>query len=236
MKIVSIASIPERKEGLINTIDSLYDQVHKIKVMLNGYKEVPKEIKRPNVKIFMLDNSLGASAKFFRSPQEKHYHFTCDDDIIYPEDYIERMVSKIEKYKRKACISCHGLVLNDLPLASYKHWIKNKHVFHFAREIKIDRKVHQLGTGCFAYHSDTVQFNHNDFFPSIRKNLVDMCVMIKLQKRRIGAIVISHKKGWLKYQQFLKHGYHVYKDNRSNPEITRHYLDSVNKLKQLKLY
>lgn len=235
MITINIASIPERKEGLINTIESLYDQAHKIVVVLNGYDEVPKELKKARIKVFQQNNQFGASAKFFKAPT-KGYHFTCDDDIIYPKDYVRKMIEKIEKYYREACVSCYGLVLNKLPLKSYRHNIKNKKVYHFAREVKKDVKVHQLGTGCFAYHTDTIRFTMKDFAPPLRKNLVDMCVMLKAQRRRVKTIVVQHEEGWLQYQEFLKYGYHVYKDNRSDPVKKQHYLDSVNKLGKLRLY
>jgi hypothetical protein len=32
------------------------------------------------------------------------YYFACDDDLIYPEDYVKIMINKIEDNKRLAIV------------------------------------------------------------------------------------------------------------------------------------
>ena len=47
----------------------------------------------------------------------KGYCFTVDDDLIYPEDYIETMINGIEKHNNP--VAMHGRCLSDYPVKSY---------------------------------------------------------------------------------------------------------------------
>ena len=63
MKIsVNIASLVERKEQLINTINSLVNQVDEVNVCLNNYLEPPLE--HPKVNYFYSDNVFGDAGRF----------------------------------------------------------------------------------------------------------------------------------------------------------------------------
>ena len=41
------------------------------------------------------------------------YAFSVDDDIVYPPDYVRRMVTKIEEYRRQAIVGVHCVKLNE---------------------------------------------------------------------------------------------------------------------------
>ena len=103
---VSIATIPSRKEALKITIDSLINQVDKIYIYLNNYEEIPNYLTYNSYKLktqglkkieyFRSQNykDLGDVGKFHCVGIIKGYHFTCDDDIIYPDNYIKYMIEK----------------------------------------------------------------------------------------------------------------------------------------------
>ncbi|WP_422824221.1 glycosyltransferase [Xenorhabdus thailandensis] len=42
------------------------------------------------------------------------YLFTLDDDLIYPPDYIEKLIEKIEKYERNVFICVHGNIIDRI--------------------------------------------------------------------------------------------------------------------------
>ena len=84
-KIIGIASLPERVECLRDTVNSLLPQVDKIIVGLNNYTKVPNFLNHPKIEAYLLDNSLGDAAKFYKVGDYKDsYYLSCDDDLIYP--------------------------------------------------------------------------------------------------------------------------------------------------------
>ena len=116
MRIISLASIPDRQAQLKKTVMSLLIQCDKMNVALNGYKEIPSFLNRNNkISAYLSDNSMGDAEKF-RNIGEG-YNFTCDDDLIYPGNYIQTLINKIDQYK--CIISCHGRNYN-YPAASFK--------------------------------------------------------------------------------------------------------------------
>ena len=133
---VSIASIPKREEALQSTINSLINQVDKINVYLNGYNHIPEFLDRKNIEFMRSQESkdLGDVGKFYWANKIKGYHFTCDDDIIYPSNYIEFMIDKLNQYS--GFISLHGAILVEPIISFYRCRI----VYHFMHDLKEDKK------------------------------------------------------------------------------------------------
>jgi len=88
MVTINIATITERESLLINTIKSLYDQADRINIWLNNYRSIPLWLSDPKIKHHATINNVGDAGKFgFKS---KGFIFSCDDDIIYPPDYVKK--------------------------------------------------------------------------------------------------------------------------------------------------
>lgn len=91
--IASIATTGDRPKMLKNTINSLKGQVDILYIYDNSKNK-----------------DLGALGKFYPLQwKEDCYFFTCDDDIIYPRDYVKRTLEEIKK--RQCIISYHGRVI-----------------------------------------------------------------------------------------------------------------------------
>ena len=114
--IVGIASIPKRINALYQTLASLEHQANKIYVALNGYTEIPEWAGQfRNVEFTLTDNIMGDANKFLALDKAKGYFFSCDDDIIYPDNYVKTMVNKLKKFGN-AIVTCHGLVVPNKPI------------------------------------------------------------------------------------------------------------------------
>jgi hypothetical protein len=197
-KIAFIASIPDRVEMLKETVRSLLPQVDEIYLSLNNYSATEgmciKAMDVDRIHIEFLDNKLGDSSKFYFTRKLKDvYAFICDDDMAYPQNYVSYMISKIEEYKRKAVVSLHGRTLN-LPITAYYSGANKQYIF--TKEVKQDVPVHVIGTGCMAYHSDTIQVSI-DNFPS--KNMADVHFSVAAHKKGIPLIVVKHRENWIPY-------------------------------------
>ena len=103
--VVGMATWKYRLPTIGETLDSLIHQVSEIHVFLNGYKRIPANIPRIDNVYYHTENGndYKSSAKFkFQNISKADYYFTCDDDLIYPTNYIEKSI-KFEK-NNKGCI------------------------------------------------------------------------------------------------------------------------------------
>lgn len=195
---ISLATIPGRREQLDNTVKSLLNQGDKINIFFNGFKkpeidkallEYPCEIECKVSKI-----NHGDSAKFYWS-YEDGYHIICDDDIIYPQDYVFKMIEAVEKYNRKAIITIHGKHFNNPPIKNFYSDCKVR--AHVRRDLEQDTPMHCPGTGVLAYHSSLFRPQQKDFKVA---NMADLWIGILANKLNIPVWAIAHKGDWCKVQ------------------------------------
>lgn len=192
--IVGMASLVGREGSLREAIDSLLPQVDEIHVTLNGYFEIPDFLKG-NKKIHAnidATNKYGDAAKF-RILGKSGYLFFTDDDLIYPADYVDRMVNYIENNKRAAIITVHGRRFESFPVKSYYHG--NCFSIRCLALQPTDEFVHCPGTGVTAFHSSTIPVQLKDFEAA---NMADIWLGIAAQKHRVPIMAIRHNKGWIR--------------------------------------
>lgn len=196
-----IASIPDREELLKHVIESLYDQVDKINVMLNNYTHTPTFLHKPRITAFYLDNSRGDGAKFFGLGNVKGYIFTCDDDLIYPEDYTDVMIAKLKEYDNKVILTNHGRIMEDKPVSnSYtdrRGGIRNPDSkFHCLLDTPREAFLDIGGTGVMAWHSDY-------FLPDYDKitlaNMADIWVAKFAHEQGCKILHNPHRGEWIRY-------------------------------------
>jgi len=195
MTFAGIATIPGREESLRNTVLSLYNQVDKIGVFLNGHSVIPDFLNNKKIIVKKGDNSLGDSAKFwwFQELEQDDYYFSCDDDLIYPSDYVSRSVKALKQHK--GIITYHGSRLPNRRLRSY--YTDRSQVFRCTKSVLIDNTVHIGGTGVMAIQRKTIELPMSAF-PV--KNMADIWVSIEARKNKIPINVIAHSANWIKYQ------------------------------------
>src|SRR5690349_16831772 len=114
----NMASFPPRIESMEDTLASIYDQADEINIYLNDYKQVPEYLKKKKINVFRSQDQygeIGDVGKFFCYDQWEGYVFTVDDKLIYARNYAQLMIESIEKFQRKAVISCHGRIFNPGP-------------------------------------------------------------------------------------------------------------------------
>lgn len=189
---VGIAAIPSRIDSLKLTINSLIDQVHKIGVYLNGWDNIPKYLINEKIEIVKSQDNgdYGDAGKFYWVNKFKGYYFTCDDDIIYPRNYISRTIEKIEYYDRKAVIAFHGSIILD----GFKDYYssKSRRVLSFNFNRPKDEPVHIVGTGTIGFHTSTIIVKFEDFETP---NMADIYFARLGQNQNVPFLVQKHKKG-----------------------------------------
>lgn len=196
MITAQIASVPNRKESLKLTIESLHDQADIIYVALNDYKEIPPWMYNyPNVIATLTDNIMGDANKFIDVENRRGYVFTCDDDLIYPTGYTRRLMAAVDTHK--SIISLLGKVYAQRPIKSFKR--SYTELYRCLDEVKGEHRVDVGGTGAMAFHTDHIKVSMKDFYT---RNMADIWMARIAHQQNIPIIVIPHPKGYLKHVKY----------------------------------
>lgn len=205
--IVGIASLPERIECLKDSVNSLYRQVDKIIVGLNNYTEVPEFLKRDKIETYLLDNSLGDAAKFYKVDDYKgHFYFACDDDLIYKKDFIQRMIDN-----PNPVTGVHGVNINH-PCNNY---YINRVVFHGNSPLSEDKEVDVVATCGCKIDLEVVDLSLSDF-PT--PNMADIYLADVCKKQGIKPISLKRgQNGFYIYNSKMGSKYTIYGDLVNKP-------------------
>lgn len=223
MIVAGIATIPTRIEQVKRTIESLLPQVDFIHVALNNFTAVPECVKLSRV---MREITQGSDEQKFLTVQSARrasansIYLSCDDDLIYPPDYVKVMKERLEHYD---IVTCHGRNFNSFPIQSYYKSAGSK--YRCLDKVSTDIPVMIGGTGCMAFRPDNFNISIADF-PS--KYMADIHFSIKARKEGKKIMCIAHEAGWIKYQPVENTIYDRFRDNdfeqteRINEAFTAH--------------
>lgn len=177
MKIsANIATYKPRKESLKRAIESISNQVDVVRVYDN---EVMPDLK---------DNGKFHALDLITEPE---IYLTCDDDLIYPPDYVKRIVEAIERYK--CIVSFHGRQLLGMGLDYYK----GHKSFHCLHGVIHDEMVDVVGTGVCGF--DTRYFHPKGLAYSPDKKMSDLIFSLEAAKHGKQMGVITHAPNWIKH-------------------------------------
>lgn len=195
MITAQLATIPQRESSLKLTIESISKQVDWMFIICNNYQHFLKWFNEFNRCTFIPgDNSRGDAAKFVNVEHASGYFFTCDDDLIYPPDYVQYMISKIEQYERKAVITLHGRNYAPGRIEKYYGGRNRPEAYHCMQRVVGDHQVMVGGTGVMAFHTDTVKVKYEDFkLP----NMADLWMAIVCKNQNVPIMVVEHLPNWL---------------------------------------
>jgi hypothetical protein len=193
MITVNIASLANRIDLLINTINSLIDQVDQINICLNNYEVNPYI--HPKVNVVFSDNSHGDAGKFMFTTQSEGYYLTADDDLIYPPTYVKNIIEAIDKY---GIVTYHGRSFKSYPISNYHRpneapIIRNRCLGSY----DYDEPVDVGGTGCMGFHTD---YFNPPFSIFKRANMAD--IWISCYAKQQGKLIwgLKHDADYFSYQ------------------------------------
>ena len=192
----SLASIPSRREGLEVVVRSLLGQVDQLNVFLNHYEDVPDFLHHPRVRVARSQEhgDLRDNGKFFfLGDAEPGYVFTVDDDILYPEDYVARLLAKLRQYDDRAVVGYHGAILS--PQLRRFFAPGGRSLLHFRFGLAFDRQVHLLGTGTTAWHTSRIALSREDFETT---GMADIWLGVRAQQAGVPMIAVEREPGYLR--------------------------------------
>lgn len=200
-----MATYPARKRPLLNTIDSIIDQVQELFIYLNDYSVEEYEELRNSLpdKCVLLPGSHEAgnvldSGKFYMSGKLTGYHLALDDDLIYPPDFVRCMVCAHQKLRKAdaspLAVGMHGRRIQTFPVRSY---FKDTETYHFQRGLKHHTQVDILGTGGVLFHRDELDMR---FEQCKTHGMADIWFSIACLEQGLSRYVIAHPDEWVRQQ------------------------------------
>ena len=192
IKSFNMATTPERFDFALKTIESIYDQADIIRVYLNNFKTIPKQLIDKKI-LAQLGPDMCCSGRLLWAKFPNQYYFIIDDDIIYPKNYSKNMMCCLKKLDDQALISLHGRILKKNKVSSY--FKDTLELFDFQRGFEKSRYVHVIGAGVCLFNTNFVDIKIDNFQYNF---MDDIEISVQLQKQKIPAVVIAHDQNYLK--------------------------------------
>lgn len=190
---VGIASTPNREVGLLDSISCLAPQVKHVYVWLNGYEHIP-HTSHENVTFHRSTENIGDVGKLkiieFIDDME-FYLFLCDDDILYPVDYVEH---NLRYYKPGTIQASHGKLFPKFPISSYN--FGDVSGYYFGNVLRENQRIHGVGTGVTMMDSTVAkEIPYEDF--TSQKNMLDTWISSWCMANDIPMYSVPHRAHWL---------------------------------------
>ena len=206
--VVGMASYPPRKRGMLETVRRILPQCDVLHLYLNGYTTRPPELPMdPKLDIILAGPGCefpdrGSHGKFHWVDAEEGYYCTVDDDILYPPDYIERLIEGVERYGRQAIVSYHGCKYHVVPpecgaIPEDNTTRAHRTQYDYRNTVEQDIAVHRGGAGVMACYPRAIGLTP-DAFKSEPGSGDDEDVALFAQRNEVPIVRLAAKQGWLK--------------------------------------
>lgn len=214
-RVFSLNSLPNRRDNLELMLPNIIGQADIIYVNLIGWNtDYPAILQYRNIHITHLETG-GSETRFMHyNKHPNSYYFTIDDDILYPKDYSDVLVSKMEIYGNRVVCCVHG----SIPDLSRKedYWTGRK-LFAFQRPLQKDNQVLVPGVGTACFNTATTKMDIADF---VTPDMSDAYTSVFLYNQKIPVVCVERKAGWL--YPLKEYGTHIW-GNHPKEEIDRLY-------------
>lgn len=174
--VVGMATTNERASFCERAVESLVHQADEIIVYNNS-----------NHAHDYTDNAKFYALTLFNEPV---YYFSCDDDILYPADYVSTMIEAIER--TGTIVTHHGREL----LGLNKNYYREHKGFRCLDENNTEQIIDVAGTGVTAFRTD--YFNPTEIYKATDKRMSDLVFSLEAAKQGKQITILKHTKVWLK--------------------------------------
>lgn len=145
-------------------------------------------------KIYIYDNSknkdLTDNAKFWGAQFETGVFLTCDDDIIYPKDYVKTCLQWLEQTN---IVTYHGRIINK----GAKTYYGAHKEYAFYNTVESSLKIDIAGTGVMAMSLGVIDVER--VISSPYRRMSDLVFSLEAAKEDI--ILAEHRSGWIRPQK-----------------------------------
>ncbi len=194
MIVANIATYPARERNRREAFNSIARQVDVLNVTLNEYSKVPRDLRRiENANFYFPDENLKDVGKFCFDAASEDDVFLCDDDIIYPDDYVSWMLRRrTELGTDDIVLGLHGVMYSDYYDGRKR---SGRLVYEFDKALSEELVINQLGTGTVY-----VKGKHLPGIEDMKgaAGFVDIRFSRLLYQRGIPLLCITRDAGWLR--------------------------------------
>lgn len=192
--IANIATYPGRRGQSVEAIRSIAGQVDQVNVVLNEYVFVPQELRSiPRTNFIFPRRDIKNVGKFLPPVEDDDDVFLCDDDILYPGNYVERMMEHRARFAHmEPIVGLHGVTYSDYYEGTPRC---GRLVFGFTRASDRPMIVNQLGTGtihCKGYQMAPFAFMEGS------ERFVDVRFARHAKARGYPNICVAREAQWLR--------------------------------------
>lgn len=140
-----MATYPPRRAVMLANVRRLARQVDALAVVLNQYDAIPAELSHiPNVEPVIPDRDLKDAGKFLPAAAPDDLVFLCDDDLLYPDDYVARTLERTAGYDLdRNVFGYQGVAFLPVP---GERGLKTKS-FLFRQAVEATEGIGIIGTG-----------------------------------------------------------------------------------------
>lgn len=140
-----MATYPAREAEFSRAVESIVDQVDRLVIVLNEYREVPAFLDGfGNVEAVLIETDLKDTGKFWPAVDADDDVFLVDDDIVYANGYVQRTLDTARSLGlSRAAYGYHGSFFR----VGFRKKGYVRRTFAFRRALQKSIFVDQLGTG-----------------------------------------------------------------------------------------
>lgn len=222
MKAVDICIASLYRNGhCIKTVESLVVQpeINNIYLVCNNYtteqfEYVASQLKKyENVILFNRQNQKGCSEKFYpiHLSDSKYIGF-ADDDLIYPIDYLQKLIAGCEKYQ--CLVSLHGRILKPRPITQY--YRDKIAVYGCLHDVAQDTGVDIAGSGVCLVERSKLPLLSVLYNQIIHPNMSDIYLSALCLQSGVKRVVLSHAKGYIQHKTIEENDNYIFNSHRNN--------------------
>lgn len=193
--VASMATISSRLNIAVDAATSLLSQVDTVYIHINDAHEVPNELKHKRIIVSTekTHGDLGDSGKFVgaRSAGDA-YVLVCDDDFIFPHDYVVQSYLRLAAEDFGVVVGMHGIYLRYPIEDYYAHDARN--TMHYSTGFSFNTTVSAVGTGAILF--DTMRFPMQQFVLDF-KNMADIWFALECNRLGIPILIQERHANWL---------------------------------------
>ena len=231
---VFMATYPGGFKTVSDALNSILNQTKKVdRIILHVNSNKPPE-NLPNdsrIEVRLSESNDADNGKFKYMNEFNGYFLTVDDDISYPTDYVEKMLSYVDRFDRQSIIGVHGAVFPvGPPLTRWSEYRELRRTHTFTTANSSFTQVNCLGTGTIAFHSQIGTPNF-ERFDTLR--MVDLHIAVWAHENNIPMYSCPRSKNWLTEFE-IEHQTRIWAQANNERELQAQMIQTLNKIQHWK--
>ena len=223
---------------VLKTADSLFAQpeLDTLFVTLNDYTAeqfkntkgallIMADIKKKKVVVRRGKNLKGSNEKLSQLSKSKaKYIAFADDDILYPENHLHRLICGVNVHN--AAVSLHGAVLKRFPIQKY--YSGDRHMYSCNGSVAEDTKVDIIGSGVGLIRREwfTPEELKALYADAPAVSMDDIILSCALAQKGISCWVLEHSSGVIRLKEYKESDGYVYDQYKDNDSAQVEYVNS----------